>query len=72
MSYYHFKVYVKVGDEEPVLAEVDSGSQLSIISRDYFEKHIMNSSCYSFLPENPTSFGGIGAARLIADTPPSL
>ena len=70
MSYYHFKVYVKVGDEEPVLAEVDSGSQLSIISRDYFEKHIMNSSCYTFLPENPTSFGGIGAAGLIADTPP--
>ena len=70
LSYYHFKVMIKLGDEEPVLAEVDSDSQLSIISKDYFEKHIMNSSCYTFLPENPTSFGGIGAAGLIADTPP--
>ena len=57
MSYCHFKVFVKVGEEEPVLVEVDSDSQLSIISRDYFVKHIMNTSCYSFLPENPILLG---------------
>jgi hypothetical protein len=39
-SWYNFKVYVKIEDQDPELVEIDLNSHISMLSELYFKKHI--------------------------------
>ena len=55
-----FKVLVKIEGQEPTSAEVDSCSHISLISYEYFKKHLKKGPV-KFLDEPPTEYGGLGS-----------
>jgi hypothetical protein len=71
---YNFKISTQImgkgGLKSPVIAELDTDSQLSIISKEYFDKSLSNENI-QYLPEDPISFKGIGS-ELTSELPPFI
>jgi len=65
---FNFMVKCKFSDHEPVLAEIDSASQISLITKDYFDT-VIATGVYEILPEPHQTFKGIGS-QLVSNMPP--
>jgi hypothetical protein len=57
---YNFKLKVKVNNTEPILAELDSDSHISLISLKFFNS-LLDKGPLEFLDENPLEFKGMGS-----------
>ena len=55
-----FKVLVKIDEQEPISAEIDSCSHISLISYEYYQKYLKKGPV-KFLNEPPTEYGGLGS-----------
>jgi len=60
-SKYNFKIKVTINDMEPILAELDSDSHISLISERYYNQ-ILEQGPVEFLNEEPLSFQGMGSS----------
>jgi len=60
-SKYNFKIKVTINDMEPILAELDSDSHISLISERYYNQLLENGPI-EFLNEKPLSFQGMGSS----------
>ena len=66
----NFKVQAKIGFFDPILAEIDSDSHLSIINEKYFRSTLLKGNV-KFAPEEPPTFNGLGS-KLKSEFPPVL
>jgi hypothetical protein len=69
-EYKNFMVLTQFFDLPNVLAEIDSDSQVSLLSEEYFVTHLKNNlKLYHFLDEPPMQFSGLGS-QLTSKFPP--
>jgi hypothetical protein len=69
-EYKNFMVLTQFFELLNVLAEIDSDSQVSLLSEEYFVTHLKNNlKPYHFLDEPPMHFSGLGS-QLTSKFPP--
>jgi hypothetical protein len=57
---YNFKIKVKVNNLEPILAELDSDSHISLINLKFLNT-LLDNGPLEFLDEDPLNFKGMGS-----------
>jgi hypothetical protein len=65
-SRYNFKVYVKIENQDPELAEIDSYSHISMLSESYFKKYIQkNLRPEQYMQETTPKLYGMGGDKAV-------